>query len=213
MYTGIIKNIATISNITKNSGQDLVIQVTLNNPSNNNPEIGASIALNGICLTLIKKDLQDNNLTLTFQASQETIDKTTIAKWQINQTVNLEFSLKIGDEIGGHFVLGHVDTTAQITNIKKIDQSHQFQIQTPPQLNQYLAKKGSITIDGISLTINNIKDQIIFLNIIPHTFKNTTLANLKEGDYVNIEIDSMARQIVNFLKNKNDQTSINTANN
>ena len=213
MYTGIIKNIATISNITKNSGQDLVIQVTLNNPSNNNPEIGASIALNGICLTLIKKDLQDNNLTLTFQASQETIDKTTIAKWQINQTVNLEFSLKIGDEIGGHFVLGHVDTTAQITNIKKMDQSHQFQIQTPPQLNQYLAKKGSITIDGISLTINNIKDQIIFLNIIPHTFKNTTLANLKEGDYVNIEIDSMARQIVNFLKNKNDQTSINTANN
>ena len=204
MFTGIIKDIATIANITKKNNADLQIAITTTNPSQTNPQIGDSIALNGICLTLTKKTLHQNILTLTFQASQETVSKTTITNWQINQKINLEFSLKIGDQIGGHFVYGHIDTIGQIINIKKINQSHEVKIKTPPNLAEFIATKGSITIDGISLTINEIENHIISLNIIEHTLNNTNLANIEINDYVNIEIDSMARSIVNFLKSKND---------
>jgi riboflavin synthase len=204
MFTGIIKDIATIANITKKNNADLQITITTTNPSQTNPQIGDSIALNGICLTLTKKTLHQNILTLTFQASQETVSKTTITNWQINQKINLEFSLKIGDQIGGHFVYGHIDTIGQIINIKKINQSHEVKIKTPPNLAEFIATKGSITIDGISLTINEIENHIISLNIIEHTLNNTNLANIEINDYVNIEIDSMARSIVNFLKSKND---------
>lgn len=201
MFTGIITNIGKIESLNKNSTKDLLLKISTDkNKVTRKLDIGCSIACNGICLTLIKKEIKGSKLLFSFQASNETCKKTTLKNWQLQEEINLEFALRVGDEFGGHIVSGHVDTTGKIKTIKQIKDSHIFTFIAPKNLMKFIAKKGSITIDGVSLTINEVKNNEFSVNLIQHTIENTIFKNAKIGDLVNLEIDTIARYI---LKEKN----------
>ena len=196
MFTGIIENFAIIKDITKNDGGDLsLIIASQKDKITRNLDIGCSIACNGICLTLVKKVADDFNVYLSFEASNETCNKTTISSWKVGQEINIEFALRVGDELGGHMVLGHVDDVAHITQIDKNDDSHIIKINTNDDIMKFIAKKGSVTIDGVSLTVNEIEQNSFYLNIISHTMQNTIFKHYKIEDPVNLEIDVVARYI------------------
>lgn len=198
MFTGIITNAGIVESISRNNKSDILLQVsTLKKNVSRTLEIGCSIACNGICLTLLEKKISGQKVIFSFQASKETEQKTTLNQWQIGQEINLEFALRVGDELGGHMVLGHVDATAKIIQIKKIKDSHLFEFQAPKDLLPFIVKKGSVTIDGISLTVNETNSDKFSINAIKHTLENTNLQHQKIGNLVNLEIDTLARYILN----------------
>ncbi len=201
MFTGIITNIGKVEKVKKNESSDLLLEISLPAKSfKRKLEIGCSIACNGICLTLIAKKNLQKEVLLSFQASKETCDKTTISIWKKDQKINLEFALRVGDELGGHMVLGHVDATAKISSIKKIKDSHQFTFLSPKNLMKFISEKGSVTLNGVSLTVNEVKKNSFSVNIIPHTLKNTSFENAEIKDLVNLEIDAMARYAAKILQ-------------
>lgn len=201
MFTGIITNLGEISDIKINNNKDLLLKVRVDKTTiKRQLEIGCSISCNGICLTLIKKTTTDDKIDLSFQASQETCEKTTLKNWKIGQIINLEFALRMGDELGGHMVLGHVDDIAQIIEIKQVKESHKFTFSAPKNLMKFISEKGSVTLDGTSLTINEVDDNKFSINIIWHTLENTIFKNLKENDLVNLEVDAMARYAYKILQ-------------
>ncbi len=204
MFTGIINNIGHIKTINKELNQDLIITIEL--PCQKNiqpPKIGCSIACNGICLTLVEIEFKENVSEfwlLKFQASPETVSKTNIKTWQINDKINLEFALKIGDELGGHLVSGHVDSVALVLEITAVNQdSWQFLISMPVNLTKFITPKGSVTLNGVSLTVNQVSEQNFSVNIIKHTFNHTNFSNLKIGDQINLEIDLIARYLEKLI--------------
>jgi riboflavin synthase len=199
MFTGIITNLARIEEIKIDDSKDSLLKISINNhkkKSANALKIGSSISCNGICLTLIKKKIIKNNTTLYFQASEETLKKTTLKNWKKKQAINVEFAMKVGDEFGGHIVSGHIDDTVKILSIKKIKDSWQIAFELKENLAKYIVQKGSIAIDGVSLTVNEIEDSFFKINLIPHSFLNTNFQYLKVGDLVNIEIDLIARYLM-----------------
>ena len=189
-----------VEEVIKDDGLDLVLVLKLDDVSNRNLDLGCSIACNGICLTLIKRD---QNL-LHFQASKETEDKTTISSWQKGDLINVEFAMRLGDELGGHMVLCHVDVVSEVLDIESSDQSWKFTFAIPAGSNRFISAKGSVTINGTSLTVNEVTKQSFTVNIIPHTFTHTNFQNLKIGQSVNIEYDIIARYLDQLLS-KNDQ--------
>jgi riboflavin synthase len=201
MFTGIITHLGKVEALKFDAKKDLLLKISTDkNQVKRSLQNGCSIACNGICLTLIKKEISGKKIIFSFQASKETCDKTNLKDWKISQEINLEFALRAGDELGGHMVLGHVDTTTKITEIKKIKGSHQFTFETKKELMKFIAPKGSVTLDGVSLTVNEVKKNSFSVNIIPHTFANTIFQNYKIKNSVNLEIDSIARYLQNYLK-------------
>tara|TARA_Y100000385_G_scaffold143483_2_gene148877 strand:+ start:4554 stop:5186 length:633 start_codon:yes stop_codon:yes gene_type:complete len=208
MFTGLITHIAQITNITIRDDKDLIltIKIAKKDLQDNKYKIGSSIACSGTCLTLTKLEEKHNYNLFSFDISPETIDKTTIYNWKKGNFINVEFSLKIGDEIGGHLVSGHVDTICNIYKITKAnDDSWIFTFKISNEFKKFICQKGSITINGISLTVNDVLDldENYFLfqtNIISHTFDNTNLQFLNSGNEVNIEIDMLARYVANLEK-------------
>jgi riboflavin synthase len=206
MFTGIITHQGIIDKLTQNTGNDLLLTIRLED--RNIPQsltIGSSVACAGICLTLVKKIKASNIYYLDFQASAETLDKTTISDWKTGDKINIEFALKLGDELGGHMVSGHIDAVAEIKSINKINDSHQFIFNIPDQLIKFICPKGSIVINGVSLTVNEVWQQKFSVNIIAHTFNHTNFDGLKAGDKVNLEIDLIARyleRLANFSKSQ-----------
>ena len=203
MFSGIISALGIVKNISFNDiySIDIAIQrINLENfeSSGNLIKIGCSISCSGVCLTLTKK--QHN--VLTFDVSKETMSKSNLSNWKIGSLVNLERALRVGDEIGGHFVTGHVDTVLQLQNIKEEDGSKILFIKLNKEISPYIATKGSITIEGISLTVNDVKKDYFNVNIIPFTWDNTNLKKIKVNDFVNIEIDLLSRYLVNYQKQK-----------
>jgi riboflavin synthase len=205
MFTGIITHITKIEAITLNKSHDVLLEVSL--PSKQITRklvMGCSIALNGICLTLIAQKKLAAKTLLSFQASEETCSKTNLRNWKKGDEVNLEFALRMGDELGGHMVLGHVDDCAKITEIRKIKGSRCFVLSVQKKWEKFLMAKGSVVLDGVSLTVNEVfsdKKIVNFqVNIIPHTFENTGFKGYKIGDLVNLEIDVLARYAINSLK-------------
>lgn len=205
MFTGLITHIVKIIDISRKADQDLILKIAIpkKDIQNYKYSIGSSIGCSGVCLTVTKLE-EDGDLQLfSFEISPETISKTNISDWQIGDHINIEFSLRIGDEIGGHLVSGHIDGIADINKIEKINNdSWVFTFKISKNFQKFICQKGSITINGISLTVNDIinYDEEYFLfqiNIISHTFANTNLQFLKNGDRVNIEIDMIARYVVN----------------
>ena len=196
MFTGIVSHIGKVENINHPNDWELSISVqkTLQLEHSFNFDkliIGASIACSGICLTL--KKISDN--VLFFDVSDETASKTNFLNWKIGTIVNLEKSLKVGDELGGHFVYGHVDTTSKIRSIEKINGSYKISFYVQDQFMKYFAPKGSVSIDGVSLTVNEVFSDTFSVNIIPHTWAYTSFLNFKIGTVVNIEIDILARYL------------------
>ena len=203
MFSGIISALGVVKNITYNDIYSIDIEVKKINledfeKSDNLIKIGCSIACSGVCLTLTGK--KDN--ILTFDISKETMNKTNLSHWKIGKLVNLERALRVGDEIGGHFVTGHVDTVLKLQKILEEEGSKILYINLNDEISPYIASKGSITIEGISLTVNDVKNDYFNVNIIPFTWNNTNLKNVKVNDFVNIEIDLLSRYLVNYQKKK-----------
>lgn len=194
MFTGLVRDIGSIVEIHKeNGGQRAVIAVDALDLDAE--KIGASIACSGCCLTVTDKTAQQ----FTVEISAETLDKTNLGDWRAGTRINLEPSLRMGDELGGHLVSGHIDGLAQILDIAPVDISYKITLKSPHNLLKYIAEKGSITLDGISLTINAVDGDCFSVNIIPHTWQRTTLRDRKTGDNVNIEIDMLARYVERML--------------
>jgi riboflavin synthase len=188
MFTGIIQDIGEITAIDKRG--DWVVTVATKLPLSATA-IGASISHSGCCLTVIEKTAYSYKV----QLSEETISKTTALRWQIGTRVNLEMALKAGDELGGHYVSGHVDGIARVVSVAKVSDSLRIQFDVPAEFAKFVAAKGSVTIDGVSLTVNYVEGAQFSVNIIPHTQTVTTLGTLKAGDETNFEVDMIARYV------------------
>ncbi len=162
--------------------------------------IGSSIACAGVCLTVVERGEDAGNAWFSVDVSDETVSRTAHDRWREGETVNLEPALKLGDELGGHIVTGHVDALGQVTRSHDVGGSRRLDIRAPASIAPFIAEKGSVTVDGVSLTVNEVRDEadgdVVFnLNIIPHTAEVTTLGQLREGDRVNLEIDVLARYL------------------
>ena len=192
MFTGIIQDIGTVRTLEKSGDWRIGIETRLNLKKT---PIGASMACSGVCLTLIDK----SKGRFTVQVSAETLSKTAIGSWDVGTRVNLEPSLKMGDELGGHMVSGHVDALATIRSIHKEGESHRVVVQVPPMLERFIAPKGSVTLDGVSLTVNETGADMFGVNLIPHTWAHTTLGLKKAGDKVNLEVDMLARYVARMM--------------
>ena len=193
MFTGLITDLGKLEDISKLTGRSLLEIQT--NYKLSDILVGASIACNGCCLTVVRKKPQ----SIIFDVSNETLNCTSLSSWVVGEKINLEKSLKIGDELGGHLVSGHVDFCSQISKIEPDGDSLRFSFHMPRKYSTLIAKKGSITVDGISLTVNAVKDTEFEVNVIPHTYSVTTLGHKKEGQKVNVEIDLLARYVARAL--------------
>jgi len=194
MFTGIIKNIGIIQEI------DLKKNYTIKVNSNfdNKIILGESISCSGICLT-VKKVLKKS---FWVNVSEETINKTSLKNLRIGSEINLEKSLRVGDEIGGHLVFGHIDGVSVLKKLEKFESAFILTIKVKKNLIKYMTPKCSITLDGISLTVNEVKKNTITLSIIPFTWNNTSLKTIQVGDQVNTEIDMIARYTFRAVEGK-----------
>lgn len=197
MFTGIIQALGQIK--TKVTyGKGAIFSFSATNFDFSNVAIGDSIAVNGVCLTAVEigKDF------FKADVSQETLDCSIFSQLEQGDNVNLEKALRLNQGIDGHLVSGHVDGIAQVVDQFKEGESTRFKISAPDSLVKYIARKGSVCINGVSLTVNSIVDNIFDLNIIPHTLVVTTLGELKVGGKVNLEVDIIARHLEQLLKSK-----------
>lgn len=202
MFTGIVTAIGTVAQVAKPGDTRLTIACPFD-PAR--IAIGASIACSGVCLTVVERGGTAGDAWFAVDVSDETISKTSPLQWHDGARINLEPALKLGDELGGHIVTGHVDAVGRVALREERGGSVHLEIDAPPAIAAYVASKGSITVDGVSLTVNAVEDlgdgsARFALNIIPHTAEVTTLGALKEGDGVNLEIDVLAR----YLKRMQD---------
>jgi riboflavin synthase len=163
---------------------------------------GASIACNGVCLTVVASDVENGKTWFDVDAAAETLGMTTAKHWRVGTKLNLERALKIGDELGGHIVAGHADGIANITSRDDLPDMARFELQTSRDLARFIAPKGSVTLDGVSLTVNTVQDVVFSVLIIPHTLNVTTLSAWRAGGEVNIEVDLMARYAARLAEMK-----------
>jgi riboflavin synthase len=195
MFTGIVTDLGTVRTVEPaGQGRDLRI-VIATSWDTGGIELGASVACNGCCLTVVEK----GEGTLAFNASAETLSKTTIGRWRPGTAVNLERSLRLGDELGGHLVQGHIDGVGTVAEAIPEGGSTRVRIRPPPHLMPFIAPKGSVAVDGVSLTVNDVDADAFGVNIIPHTASVTTFGRMKPGDPVNIEVDLVARYLARLL--------------
>lgn len=197
MFTGIIETLGIIKKIEKDQDN---LHLTIQSDITSELKIDQSVAHNGICLTVIA--IKDDTYTVT--AIQETIDKTTIGNWQTEEEVNLERAMKLGDRLDGHIVQGHVDQTATCKNIENKNGSWVFTFEYDKNLNNITIEKGSITVNGTSLTVVNSKENEFSVAIIPYTYEHTNFKNFKKGTTINLEFDVVGKYVKRIydLQNK-----------
>ena len=188
MFTGIVTHIGSVRQIIKGGDTRLEITVPF---ETGDLDIGASVACSGACMTVIEKGAD----WFAVSVSGESLAKTTLGRWHRGTAVNLERALKAGDEMGGHIVSGHVDGVGALVSMAREGGSTRITFEAPESLRQFIASKGSITIDGISLTVNDVGPATFGINVIPHTQVITTLGERQVGDAVNLEIDMLARYV------------------
>jgi riboflavin synthase len=197
MFTGIVTEVGRIRAIAAKGDTRVTVACAMD-PAK--IAIGASIACSGVCLTVVSRGGTAGDSWFAVDVSGETIRRTAPAQWQAGAPLNLEPALKLGDELGGHIVTGHVDAVGHVVSVDRIGGSWHVVVSAPAELAPYIAAKGSITVDGVSLTVNDLADQPdgschFMLNIIPHTAEVTTLGTLAAGRAVNLEIDVLARYL------------------
>jgi riboflavin synthase len=197
MFTGIVTAIGTIASAQQRGDMRLRITAPLN-PAR--IDIGASIACSGVCLTVVERGGTAGDAWFEVDVSGETVSRTVAAMWQAGAKLNLEPSLRLGDELGGHIVTGHVDSVGEVVLARPEGGSWKIAIRARAEMAPFIAEKGSITVNGVSLTVNDVRDRAdgmcdFLLNIIPHTAEVTTLGELAVGDTVNLEIDVLARYL------------------
>lgn len=193
MFTGIITDLGRLRAIRPGGDTRLVIETAYDTSG---IEIGASIACSGTCLTVVETGAD----CFAVDVSAETLSRTTLGDWRPGEAINLEASLRLGDELGGHLVSGHVDATAEILERRPEGDSQRFVFRAPAEVAPFIASKGSVALDGVSLTVNEVRDEaggeVMFgVNIIPHTAENTSFGAARPGQRVNLEIDMLARYV------------------
>jgi len=196
MFSGIIENKGIVEEFKKLNDYKLVLNTDL---KFKDIKKGSSVCCNGVCLTVTSKKKLSKKTKLTFDVSNETVNCTNFNQIKPGDLINIEKSLRVGDEISGHFVFGHVDDTAILVSSKKTGGSYELKFKISKNLRQFIAKKGSVAINGISLTINSVKGSEISLNIIPYTWNKTNLHKLAVGDRINLEVDMLARYVTQNL--------------
>ncbi len=192
MFTGIVTDIGRVRKVEQTARDRRYEVETVWDTSG--IDLGASISHAGCCLTVTEKGPG----WFAVEVSGETLSKTNLGDWTEGHRVNLERAAKLGDELGGHIVSGHVDGLGKVVSVTPEGGSHRIEIEAPAPLHRFIAPKGSITVDGVSLTVNAVQGQVFGLNIIPHTWEATTLGGLKAGDAVNLEIDMLARYLARW---------------
>ena len=195
MFTGIVTDIGTITSVDNENETRFKIATSYDIMSIG---VGVSICCSGVCLTVVEKGLD----WFAVEVSEETFLKTTLREWQVGSYINLERSLKMGDEMGGHIVLGHIDGVSQLADTQPVGESVRMTFEAPEGLKSFIAQKGSVTVDGVSLTVNQVKGSHFTINVIPHTLQTTTMNKLQTGDAVNLEIDVLARYVSRLLEAK-----------
>ena len=192
MFTGIVTDVGRIRSVRQtNRDRRYEIETAYDVSS---IDLGASISHAGCCLTVVEK----GDGWFAVEVSGETLSKSTLGDWKEGDRVNLERAAKLGDEMGGHIVSGHVDGVGEVVSVDAEGGSHRVRIRVPRPLHRVIAPKGSITVEGVSLTVNEVEDDVFGVNIIPHTWDVTTLGQLKPGSRVNLEIDMLARYLARW---------------
>ncbi|HEX2559283.1 riboflavin synthase [Phenylobacterium sp.] len=192
MFTGIVTDVGRVRAI-RETNRDVRMEIETNFDVSS-IEMGASIAHAGCCLTVVDK----GEGWFAVEVSGETRAMSTLGDWTEGQRVNLERPARVGDELGGHIVSGHVDGVGEVVDIRPEGGSHRIRIRAPRPLHRFIAPKGSITVDGVSLTVNEVEDDVFGINIIPHTWDVTTIGQLEAGAKVNLEIDMLARYLARW---------------
>lgn len=193
MFTGIIQAVGHVQHLTESSGGDARVTIAGGGLDLNDVAIGDSIAVNGVCLTVVEK----GPTHFSVDVSQETFACT--VGFAPGDPVNLEKALRLSDRLGGHLVAGHVDGVGEVIRVERVGDSVRLDIRAPKGLERYLAPKGSVAVNGVSLTVNRVHDGAFSINLIPHTLEATALKNLKPGDRVNLEADMLARYVERLL--------------
>lgn len=197
MFTGIITALGTVRAIDPiGGGRDMRLEIATPWPDTASIALGASIACSGCCLTAVA--VHDDSFAI--DASAETLACTTLGSWKIGTRVNLERSLKIGDELGGHMVSGHADGVGEAVSATTENGSTRWRFRLPKSLARFIAVKGSVAVNGVSLTVNEVSDDMFGVNIIPHTTSVTGFGIMRPGDKVNIEIDMLARYVARLAE-------------
>lgn len=202
MFTGLVTDVGRVSSVEDTNG---LRRITMRSQYRvDQLQMGASVQHSGVCLTLVEFGPDDEGSWWVVEAIPETLSRTTIGRWAAGSHVNLELSLKLGDELGGHLVYGHVDGLGTIGVIANDGDSIVMRVRIPADLGKFFAEKGSVTIDGVSLTVSAVHtlgDEAWFeVSLIPHTLKVTTLGERKVGDKVNLEVDMLARYVARMLE-------------
>lgn len=196
MFTGIITDVGTIKSIEPKGDVRIEIETRY---ATEEIDLGASIACSGPCLTVVEK----GSGWFAVEASAETMSRTTLGNWKVGTKINLERALRVGDELGGHIVSGHVDGQARILDTRPEGDSLRFRFEAPADLKAFIAEKGSVALDGVSLTVNEVDDAQFGVNIISHTQAHTTFGERATGDHVNLEIDTLARYVGRLIEIEN----------
>ena len=199
MFTGIIEGVGRLSGL-ENCGGDARLIVEVGSLPFDAVELGESIAVNGVCLTVVEFDAK----TFAADASNETLSLTTLGGLSVDARLNLERAMRPTDRLGGHLVSGHVDGVGSVLDIQPDARAQRWRFAAPQALLRYIAKKGSICVDGVSLTVNEVDDTGFEVALIPHTVANTAFATTKVGDRVNLEIDLVARYVERLLAGRSD---------
>lgn len=197
MFTGIIQAVGHVIRIVEKGG-DVELVVHTANLALEDVAIGDSIAVSGCCLTVTNK----NHGSFAADVSRETLTVTTLGSWRAGQRVNLEKALCAGQALGGHYVTGHVDGIGKVVRVEPDARSHRLEFEVPPELSRYIAKKGSICVDGTSLTVNDVAGARFSVNLIPHTLSATVSGDYQPGTVVNLEVDIIARYLERLIANE-----------
>ena len=201
MFTGIVTDLGEVRSVAPRAGNLHRLTIACAFPRAELKD-GASIACSGVCLTVVGAGEEDGRAWFAADAAAETLRVTTVGRWRHGTRVNLERPLKFGDELGGHLVAGHVDGVAQVIAREDMTDMARFVLRAPGELARFIAPKGSVALDGVSLTVNAVHDDGFSVLIIPHTLQVTTFGALAKGDELNLEIDTMARYAARLLETK-----------
>lgn len=199
MFTGIILDLGKIISIQRHN-RDMSLKIKFSNLKVSEIRFGDSIAVNGVCLTVTDIDVDVESNCVSFDVSNETLSKTSLSKLTVGRSVNIEPALKLSDRLGGHLVSGHVDVVVKILRIYRDARSYRFHFELPQALSHLIAAKGSITIDGVSLTVNQVTRESFEINIVPHTWVNTLFQYYRVQDCVNLEVDMVARYLERIVQ-------------
>jgi len=202
MFTGLIEAVGTVTSV-KNTGK--VIKLSVKPPVDFETQLGESVSVNGVCLTVTK-----HNGDISFDISPETLRSTNLGKLKTSDRVNLERALRLSDRLGGHIVTGHVDGTGTVREKKQIGEYTFYTFESPPELLKYIVQKGSIAVDGISLTVVEVDNRSFSVAIIPHTLAATNIGDKDIGDIVNLEVDIIGKYVEKFLNRTDSDSTLMT---